>query len=284
VSINKLFATLLGATSLLSAASSAFAQNSTSPPPGFPPFSSVTVPPGKPAQPPRSDLAKRLDALQAANDINGLASTLLSAPAQERMIWLTDAVHSGGSSMLSIALVNDLWSAGLALKQTEPAAADGALRTAGITWLYTYQIMIIDSGRCADATAPDARRNNFLSSFRPVFTYLKSQPETVKASALDRALRLEAITAEKRGDDHYLCSGGLAQMNATLKDTGGANKTVGDLIKESGQVPKSNSLGTVVQLPAPKSFVPSFVGKDVIAAKQADLRASMRAGLLEMLK
>lgn len=155
---------------------------------------------------------------------------------------------------------------------------------AGITWLYTYEIMLIDGTRCADLTAAGARKTSFLTSFRPVLDYLKSQPEEVKSSLLDRALKLEATTSQKRAEDHYLCSGGMAQMNASLQEAGSANKTVGDVMKEGRQVPNSNSSGNVVQIPATKSFVPSFVGKDAYAAKQADIRASMRTGLLEILK
>lgn len=202
------------------------------------------------------------------------------------MKWARSRLLDGGSVALAHFYMRDLWTAGERLREAEP---EKDMRvTSGVYWLYIYRVIVIDGVRCADPSAPEGRRTQFLTQYRPVFLYLRSKPEGVRAMALEQSGDLERLSSAKRGNDHWLCRGGLEEMTAALEQSGLGNKTVGELEQI---LPKKNSSplggqnpGQSFELPAAKAYVPKFLSPEVYAPKQAEMREKVETGLPEFFK
>lgn len=227
--------------------------------------------------------ATLLDRQLEANDFTGLSKTLTAMPVLPRMTWLREKLLGGGTVFLAFPYIRDLWRLGEAVKDNNPLT-DPRVQAATI-WLYAYQLSLIDGTICDDASAPNGRRTSLLTGFRPVLAYLKTQFEDVRANAINTALRMELRTASRRGDDHFLCRGGLDEMTAALEQAGNGKMTIDDVARKlPAAPPRPGMVGRTVVLPPAVGYVPKFVARETYEPKQAELRTGMRARLLGFFK
>lgn len=236
-------------------------------------FTGSALAQGQPAVP--SDA--QLDALLTARDWNRLGAALNSSRAPEwglhRMNWFQSRLDAGGGSFLGFMYIRDLWGYGNAAKNDDPAK-DTRL-TAGMIWLYTYELIAIDGAKCEDRTAP-AHRVEQLSTTEPnrsVLAYLKAKPPDLKDQVIGVAIAFERKTAPLRKEDDLICRDGLEQMQAGI-----AAGTTHDVPTPAG------GYGKTVAVEAPPGYAPKYLPIDKYAPARDQARANMKTILSKILQ
>jgi hypothetical protein len=231
--------------------------------------------PGAARQTLAGEIRKTLDPLLAANDFDALARSLSVVPLDERLLWLRGKLfEQGGSVFLAYAYMGLLWQVGVQKNDSDPKTDVRA--TAGLLWLYIYQVIKIDGLRCEDVSAPEGRKTQFLTGFRPIYQFVRDMPPDLQAKVFGTSLKMESAIAPKRSNDFFLCSGGIAQFGAALNQSGG-NQTIGDLSKNS--TPSPGVPGGVVTLPKATGYVPKFLPAGTFEQKQAAMRTKLQSEL-----
>lgn len=217
-------------------------------------------------RPATADIAA-LDELLDHHRFNDLAKALANVNVNARADWLRDRLSKGRSIFLAAPYITTLWRAGVATNEPDPSKD---LRiTAAAIWLYTYFVTVVDGIRCDDPTAPQNRKTQFLTGYRPVFEFIKAATPETRNSVIDTALQMEKSSAPRRANDHFLCSGGLAETQAALSQSGNGKQTVGELAQQSKD-------GRTVTLPAALGYVPKFAEPGTYENKQNEVRETLR--------
>lgn len=156
------------------------------------------------------DTAARYDGLFAAHDYGALATELkhgmeASSTAAETLAWEQRRVAKGSSVFVGAMYAIHLLS-------SAPGGKDSALdrtirENAVAAALYTMAAIETDGTKCADASAPTARRQQFVQILTPVWIELRKLPDDAVARGLARALSEEKAIAAARAPDDYLCRG-----------------------------------------------------------------------------
>ncbi len=220
-------------------------------------------------------VAARLDALFAAKNWNALGYVLGHPGSQQNvgptMEWLKARIDGGGPYFFAMAYARNL-----------TMAADQAANTpAGVRWreaaafytLYQYALIAVDGTRCHDPTAPSHRVEQLIQYGRSNLQFVATLPESARAALVDRAVALEQKTARLRGDDEVLCSGGMEQMQAGL--AGGT---------QHAMPAPPGGYGKTVGVEPPTGSKPAFLPPQAYAPAQAEMRAGLRARLLQFAK
>jgi hypothetical protein len=218
--------------------------------------------------------ATTLDALLAKNDYNGVIKALGQTPAQLRADWLSSRLLRGESVFLAFPYINALWLSGEAQKVADPKTDQRV--SAGLILFYAYQVIVVDGARCEDQSAPANRRTQLLTGFRPVFKYLATQSADIQKTVLNTSTKMEEKIAAARRNDHFLCSGGVAETTAILEQTR-PGATVGDLLKEA------QGSGKIV-MPSATVPLPKFIALGSFEPQQAKMREQLQATMPQFFK
>lgn len=218
----------------------------------------------------------QLDALLAAHNWGALGAALNASRSPQwgihRMDWLHSRINAGGGSLLDFLYIRDLWDVGSAMNVADP---NKDLRlTAGMIWLYTYEVVAIDGAMCEDRSAP-AHRVDQLITMSPdnaVLAYLKAEPAELKTKIVDIAIALEKRTAPLRKNDDLLCRDGMEEMQAGI--AAGTTHEV--------QTPPGG-YGKTVAVETPPGYTPKILPPETYTLQQQQARATMRAGLLKLI-
>jgi hypothetical protein len=156
------------------------------------------------------ELGQRYDHLFETHDYGALAAELkqnmtLPQTAIGTLAWEQRHVAIGSSVFIGAMYAIHLLSAA---PGSENPAYDRKIRENAVTTaLYTMAAIETDGTKCADASAPKARRQQFVQLLTPVWIELRKLPDEAVESALARALGEEKAIAAARAPDDYLCRG-----------------------------------------------------------------------------
>ncbi|MDB5601891.1 MAG: hypothetical protein JWN71_3935 [Xanthobacteraceae bacterium] len=214
-----------------------------------------------------------LDALLANKQYMQLGLLLKQVSLSEMLLsvkWQNDNIIAGKSAMLGFSYTYDLWRAVVSM----PDEKSRPFKSMAVqTLLYTYQIVVLDGVKCEDASAPANRVNQVFSTFPDVWKHVSALTDDERAKIVDTVLGLEKSTAPKRGNDDFLCLGGVAQLNSSI--------STGAAAKDGKSVP--GIPGRTIDVMVDPNYRPNFVNRDVWEPKQAALRATMQATLKQVL-
>jgi hypothetical protein len=220
--------------------------------------------------------ANDLDAMLQKGDLAGLVNRLRSAgSAQEidlNMNWEQAKLYNGAGFIVAYSYMHDLWRLGSGLPAT---SGDQLKESAGMMFLYTFDLIVADGPKCADLSAASHRRDQLFTQNRPIFDHLRAAPVASKMRMGTVSLSIEAATAQVRTDDGILCSGGLDEMSEGLKAQGA---------KPLQPVPNaSGTFGKTYAVPPAPGYKPKFVDEKIWRLKQATARQELPAALTRLL-
>jgi hypothetical protein len=224
-------------------------------------------------------LQKQLDDLLAAKRYTELAKALNQTPPDQRLAWTTSRLLAGKTAFLGYSLVRDLW--GVA-QTTDPKVKPLADTALGIMALYVFELILVDGAICEDVSAWGPQATRYMTTFRPVFEYLKTLPFEEKKKVIGAAVDHDHRTRFLRKGDDFLCRGGMDEFQASINQLG-PGVTVGELAAKYGEKSKTG-IGTDVRLPAAAAYEPKFLPFEKYAPKQHKLRMEMVGTLAELLK
>ncbi len=178
-----------------------------------------------PAHADQEPLAARYDRLLAAHEYGKLAADIkagmgAAATVGPTLIWERERFATGTTIFVGAFYALDLIAAGRGIQD---AAAGRQMRENGVVVaLYTAAVIETDGLKCADLDAQTSRRRQFTQILTPAWAELKAFPDEVVEKILGRALTEEAIRAEGRPPDDYLCRGRTDDIPDTLREAGQA--------------------------------------------------------------
>ncbi len=165
--------------------------------------------------------AADLDRLLATNDLTALTARLRNVNDGQQVAldlnWERAKVTAGAGFLIVYAYMYDLWRVGAAVPGP---AADGIRQMAATMFVYANVLTSIDGLRCADVSAPGHRFDQLRAQNRDLARFLTTQPRAMRMTIGTLALAFERGTADRRGNDEVLCSGGLDQISAGLAAQG----------------------------------------------------------------
>ena len=192
-----------------------------------------------------------LDRLLTARDNDALVKTALQ-PSNPRMLmttldWGKTRLFEGAGLTVALIQSRALWLYANAIN-SGPTRDSAALIT-----LYSLLVVYADGVKCADKTAPTNRVQMIITNLRPQLDHLRKAPLTSGGSLGDVAMRMEKTLAPQRGDDNYLCRGGIQEYVDYLKDHP-------DVDKELPSRDDPSRVGRTIELPLndPK-YEPAFL-------------------------
>lgn len=213
----------------------------------------------------------QLDAAAAGSDFAALNAAFKAVASMDdvnrNMDWEELQVVQGGGVFYAFHYVDDMWAMGA--KFPNDPNSGRMKRFAGVMALYLLQQIEIDGARCADPSAPGHRVDQLTQGRQPLWAYVMALPEVTRRDLAVEAIKLEARTAKLRRDDPGLCSGGVADMAAAVKDSPLGSQPLGSV---SGHVE------------VPVTPHPAYVDPTVSAPKQEKARAAMPMFLARSLK
>jgi hypothetical protein len=165
-------------------------------------------------------LAARFDRLLATRDYAALAARIKAAMAEPdvapTLAWERHRFAEGAPVFVDAIYALDLLAVG---RGAGDAAAGLRLREDGVmVALYTAAVIETDGVKCADPSALDARRRQFAHILAPAWAELGTLPDEAVAGLIARALTEEALRAELRAPDDYLCRGRTADIPDAIAD------------------------------------------------------------------
>jgi hypothetical protein len=203
---------------------------------------------------------KRLQSAGSAQEIN------------LNMNWEQAKLYNGAGFIVAYSYTHDLWRLGSGLPAT---SGDQLKESAGMMFLYTFDLIVADGPKCADLSASTHRRDQLFTQNRPIFDYLRAAPVASKMRMGTVSLSIETATAQVRTKDEVLCSGGLDEMSEGLKAQGA---------KPLQPVPNApGTFGKTYAVPPAPGYKPKFVDDKIWRLKQATARQDLPAALIRLL-
>lgn len=188
------------------------------------------------------------------------------------MNWEQKKVYDGTNWLISYAYMVDAWRLGSALNSPE---GEELKKTAGMYFLYTLSVAVVDGPKCSDASAPGHRVDQLVNNNRQIGQYLISLPRADRMALGSMAVGIEAATASVRPDDEVLCGDGVAQIAQGLAAQG--NRPLKEVPNAPGTV------GKTYEVPSAPGYKPGFVSADQWRPKQAQARQALPATLTRLL-
>ena len=186
--------------------------------------------------------------------------------------WEEKNIYNGANWLIPYAYMVDAWRLGAALKSP---TGEELKKTAGMYFLYTLSVAIVDGTKCSDKSAPGHRIDQLMVNNRQIIQYVLNLPRADRMALGSMAVGLESATASVRPDDEVLCGGGVAQMAHDLAAQGS---------KPLQQVPNApGAAGKSYEVPSSPGYEPGFVSADQWRPKQIQARQALPATLTRLL-
>jgi hypothetical protein len=222
------------------------------------------------------DDAANLDALLSQKADLALRQRLQAANKASEIIldmnWEQAKIYNGTNFLIPYAYMVDSWRLGSALNSPQ---GEQLKQTAGMFFLYTLSIAIIDGTKCSDASAPGHRVDQLIQNNRQIAQYLMGLPRADRMALGSMAVGIEIATQSVRPDDEVLCSGGAAETAHDLAVQG--NKP----LKEVPNAP--GAIGKTYEVPSAPGYQPGFIPADQWGPKQTQARQALPATLTKLL-
>ena len=166
-------------------------------------------------------LAASYDRLLAVHDYGTLAARIKAAMEAEPSVaptltWERERFAMGAPTFVGAIYALDLLAVGRGTK--DEAAGLRMRENAVLVALYTIAVIETDGVRCADPVALDARRRQYAQLLRPAWAELGALPDEAVEGLLGRALAEEALRADARAPDDYLCRGRTADIPDSIAE------------------------------------------------------------------
>jgi hypothetical protein len=208
-----------------------------------------------------------LDRLLAVHDNNALVQAAMN-PTDSAMLpvtldWGQARMLAGGPLPVTLIYARALWQIGSLVQ-----ARESYKETATFVTLYALLTSLSDGTKCADPTAVDNRFRTILNGYQEQIRYIAQLPPESAKRATMLALQMESTLAPKRGNDNYLCRGGLQEMQDYIQ-THDTTK----LPRETGP----GIVGSNVTIPYDPAYEPKYRTRDEWEPKQQQLRQTFAA-------
>src|SRR5665213_3068479 len=218
--------------------------------------------------------AAQLDLLLSQKNYLALGDVLRQAKRAELVVpdlnWERQRMMAGATLFINFVYAEDLWRLAAVL----PADKATALQdTAVMVLLYGYELIDLDGVKCADASAPCHRLDQLIAVNRPAWRHIAAMTDHNRALTIDVVLRLESATAPKRGNDNFLCRGGVEE---TMDALGKGDKPLQVVPNPAG------TAGRTLVVPPDPDYEPKFVDKKIWLPKQQAARKAMPGELRQI--
>lgn len=205
-------------------------------------------------------------ALQQANDFNSISLN---------MNWQRLRLQAGASSFVNYGYMFSLFRLGASVPDAslpeEKKSAAELKKTAVVILLYTYELITLDGTKCKDVSAPERHLQTLFKTFGYVLSFAASLSDADVDMVVKAALRMEHLTAPWRGNDDFLCRGGVAELQSGVQ-----KGTVREVPTPPG------SVGKTMEVTPDPAYQPEFVDRDIWKPKQDQIRATMPATLAKV--
>lgn len=194
------------------------------------------------------------------------------------MNWEQVRSFDGGGFYVSYIYMSDLWGLASSLPAGTPEQTNEIAQlkqSAVLVGLFSYELVALDGVKCSDSTAVGHRMDQLMTN--PAWSYVDQIPEDLRRKMIDGVVRLETFSAAKRAYDGVLCTGGMAQMIASLAAQAAAGKAPQQVPSAPGMIGKTYAVP-----PAPVPNI--YVDQSVWQPKQDKLRAAMPGQLASLMK
>jgi len=222
-----------------------------------------------------------LDAALKSNDYAAINHIHAAIKSGDELVlfmnWEQARAFEGRGFYLGYIYMSDLWGMASSLPDTTTDQADEIVqlkRSAVLVGLFSYELVVLDGTKCSDPTAVGHRMDQLMTN--PGWSYVDQIPEDLRRKMIEGVVRLEAYSGAKRAPDSILCTGGMAQMSASLAAQA-AGKAAQEVPNAPGTVGKTYAVP-----PAPVANI--YVDQGVWQPKQDKLRAAMPGQLASLMK
>lgn len=223
-----------------------------------------------------------LDAALKSNDYAAINHIHAAIKSGDEMVlfmnWEQARAFEGRGFYLGYIYMSDLWGMASSLPATTTDQADEIVqlkRSAVLVGLFSYELAVLDGTKCSDPTAVGHRMDQLMAN--PAWSYVDQIPDDLRHKMIDGVVRLETYSGAKRANDSILCTGGMAQMTASLAAQAAAGKAPQEVPNAPGMVGKTYAVP-----PAPVANI--YVDQSVWQPKQDKLRAAMPGQLASLMK
>jgi hypothetical protein len=222
-----------------------------------------------------------LDAALKSNDYAAINHIHAAIKSGDELVlfmnWEQARAFEGRGFYLGYIYMSDLWGMASSLPATTTDQADEIVqlkRSAVLVGLFSYELVVLDGTKCSDPTAVGHRMDQLMAN--TAWGYVDQIPEDLRRKMIEGVVRLEAYSGAKRAPDSILCTGGMAQMSASLAAQA-AGKAPQEVPNAPGMVGKTYAVP-----PAPVANI--YVDQGVWQPKQDKLRAAMPGQLASLMK
>jgi len=210
----------------------------------------------------QSPTLAELDRLYAAGQYREVTQRMFAARdnAEARAIlgWAQARVQSAAPHVIAVAYADLLWQIG------EGQGSDALREESGLVLIYSVLAIGVDGAKCADATAPDARVRQILSTRQAWLEFARARPADRRAYMRNSAVALEQSTAARRPEDRDICAAGDDEIARQLA-------TPGTVARERPLKP-GEARRTIDIEPGP-TYRPRFLGPESWHPRQSQVRA-----------
>jgi hypothetical protein len=223
-----------------------------------------------------------LDAALKRNDYTAINHIHAAIKSGDELVlfmnWEKARAFEGRGFYLGYLYMSDLWGMASSLPDTTTDQADEIVqlkRSAVLVALFSYELAALDGTKCSDPTAAGHRMDQLMAD--PAWSYVDQIPEDLRRKMIEGVARLEAYSGAKRAPDSILCTGGMAQMSASLAAQAAAGKAPQEVPNAPGMIGKTYAVP-----PAPVANI--YLDQSVWQPKQDKLRAAMPGQLASLMK
>lgn len=203
-----------------------------------------------------------LDAKDYVN-LKGTLDTWTSADrAQRSLDWSKAKMMEGNTILVAYIYAGNLWRLGNSSPPSSPYAE--LKSTAAMVTLYAFAVIMVDGQKCKDASAPGHNIEVNLRNWgKTTWAYLASLPASEREKIISIALELERKTAPVRGNDRFVCGGGMSEWAQA------------DLSRGKEVPTPPGGVGRTVLVPNNPDYVPELKLPPEYEQQQANVRARL---------
>ncbi len=166
----------------------------------------------------QSPALAELDRLYAAGQYREATQRMFAtrdnAEARAILGWAQARVQAAAPHLIAVAYSDLLWQIG------EGQNSEALREESTLVLAYSVLAVGVDGAKCADASAPDARVRQILSTRQSRVEFARGRPAERRAHIRNSAVALEQSTAARRPEDRDICAAGTDEIARQLKTPG----------------------------------------------------------------